>query len=54
MKGVVARSVEGEQQGTLLLANLSTIAAELDRGAIAIFHSDRLRVRKLPLHRRDP
>jgi predicted nuclease of predicted toxin-antitoxin system len=37
------------QQSALLLANLSAVKEELQRGAIVTFHSGRLRVRLLPL-----
>jgi predicted nuclease of predicted toxin-antitoxin system len=37
------------QQSALLLANLPAVEEELQRGAIVIFHSDRIRVRRLPL-----
>jgi predicted nuclease of predicted toxin-antitoxin system len=36
-------------QVSLLLTNLPAVEEELHRGAVVIFHSDRLRVRRLPL-----
>lgn len=37
------------EQAALLLANLPSVEEELRRGAIAIIHSGRLRIRPLPL-----
>jgi predicted nuclease of predicted toxin-antitoxin system len=38
-----------ERQAALLLTNLPSVEEELERGAVVIFHSDRLRIRRLPL-----
>jgi len=40
------------QQATLLLGNLPAVEEELKRGAIIAIHSDRLRIRPLPLSKK--
>jgi predicted nuclease of predicted toxin-antitoxin system len=42
-----------DQQGDLLVANLPTVAAELEAGAVASIARGRLRVRPLPVQRTD-
>lgn len=42
------------EQAALLLANLSNVADELERGAIVVLHDDRVRVRRLPLGSEPP
>ena len=44
-----------EQQTTLLLANLPSVATTLEQGAIVVFEEARIRVRLLPIgHAGDP
>ncbi len=38
-----------EEQLSLLLANLSAIQADLEKGSLIVFHSSRIRVRPLPI-----
>jgi predicted nuclease of predicted toxin-antitoxin system len=40
-----------EQQSALLVANLPTIADDLDRGSVVVIEYDRVRVRSLPISR---
>lgn len=42
--GVLRRATE---QAALLLANLPSVAADLELGAIVVFRGDRIRVRRL-------
>lgn len=41
-----------EQQSELLLANLPTLEDDLSVGSVVVVLQDRLRVRRLPVHRR--
>lgn len=36
-----------DDQAALLLANLASVAQDLEAGAIVVFHHDRIRVRRL-------
>lgn len=42
-----------DQQASILLANFAAIEGELAAGAIVAVLQDRLRVRRLPIHRRE-
>ena len=41
-----------ERQAALLLANLSAVEEDLQRGAVVTIHAGRLRIRRLPIRRR--
>jgi len=40
-----------EEQAAILLANLSTVEGDLADGSVVVVLQDRLRVRRLPVHR---
>jgi predicted nuclease of predicted toxin-antitoxin system len=42
-------AVTAEQYAGLLLANLTAISSDLERGCVAVFRRDRVRVRLLPI-----
>lgn len=43
-----------EKQMALLLANLSAIEADLERGSVVVFEQARVRVRSLPIGQEEP
>ena len=52
---ILFRRVERKTEArlALLLENLATIAVDLERGSIAILESSRIRIRRLPVGKKD-